>query len=189
MHERPELHHIVLQRCSREQKPSFGVESEKGLPALGLEVFDVLGFIEDHVVPFLAAEGEVILDDELVGSDADVEAVVFAPTLALHFTLLLRAKVSQDLQRGAPALELHLPVDDDSCWDDDQMRAPDASIACERRQQRDGLDCLSEPHLISQDAIQSLVVKSHEPVKADDLVLSEGISEQEWHFCCDAGRV
>ena len=56
----------------------------------------------------------MILDYQLVGGDADMEAIVFAPTLTLHFALLLRAKVCQDLQCRAPALELHLPVDDDS---------------------------------------------------------------------------
>ena len=66
VHERPELHHIILQGCASQQKSTLGVEAKECLPALRLEILDVLGLVEDHVVPLLAAEGEVILNDELI---------------------------------------------------------------------------------------------------------------------------
>ena len=59
-----------------------------------LEVFDILSLIKDHVVPFLASEGKVVLDDELVGRDADVERVVLAPAVSFDFSFFLGAKVS-----------------------------------------------------------------------------------------------
>ena len=62
VHERPQLHDVILQRRARQQKSSLGVEAQECLPALRLKVLDVLGLIEDHVVPLLAAEGKVVLN-------------------------------------------------------------------------------------------------------------------------------
>jgi hypothetical protein len=63
VHETPELHHVILQRCASEQESSLGVEPQQSLPSLGPEVLDVLSFIQDHVVPFLPSEGKVVLND------------------------------------------------------------------------------------------------------------------------------
>lgn len=52
-----------MQRSAGQEQPSFRVESEQGLPSLTLEVLDVLRFIQDHVVPFLSPEREVVLYD------------------------------------------------------------------------------------------------------------------------------
>lgn len=76
MHERPELHHIVLKRSSCQQKPSLSVKSEKSLPSLRPEIFDILSFIKDHVVPLLSSKCKVILDNKLVTGNADVERVL-----------------------------------------------------------------------------------------------------------------
>ncbi len=81
VHERPELHEVVLERGAGEEEAALGLEVEEGLPALGLEVLDVLGLVKDEVLPLLASEGGVVLDDELVAGDADVEGVGFCPAL------------------------------------------------------------------------------------------------------------
>ena len=73
VHEGPEFHNIVLKRGSSEEEAALGVEAQQCLPSLTFEVLDILSFIQDHVVPFLPPEGEVVLDDQLVRSDADVE--------------------------------------------------------------------------------------------------------------------
>ena len=57
------------------------VEIEKALPALGLEVLDVLGLIQDQVAPGLASERLVILKNQLVGRDAHVERIRLGPSL------------------------------------------------------------------------------------------------------------
>lgn len=62
VHERPELHHIVLERCASQEESSLSVEPEKRLPSLTLEVLDVLRLIQYHIVPLLASEGEVVLN-------------------------------------------------------------------------------------------------------------------------------
>lgn len=63
MHKRPELHDVILQWSSRQQQPPVRVESEQGLPSLRLEVLNVLGLVQNHVIPFLAPERKMILND------------------------------------------------------------------------------------------------------------------------------
>lgn len=114
--------------CQKETSP--GVEPEQGLPPLALEVLDILGLIKHHVVPLLASEHKVVLDDQLVRRDANMERVVFAPALPLLFALFLASKIGEHLQRRAPSLELHFPVDHNGRGHDDQMGAPDAAVTC-----------------------------------------------------------
>ncbi len=56
MHERPELHERILKWCARQKEAPLAVECEQRLPALGLEVLNVLGLIEDEVFPLLSLE-------------------------------------------------------------------------------------------------------------------------------------
>ncbi len=56
MHERPELHERILEWCARQKETSLAVEREQRLPALGLEVLNVLGLIKDEVFPLLSLE-------------------------------------------------------------------------------------------------------------------------------------
>ncbi len=130
MHKGPKLHHIVLEGGACQKETSPGVEPEQRLPPLTLKVFDVLSLIKHHVVPLLASEHEVVLDDQLVRCDANMERIVFAPALSFQFSLLLTSEIGEHLQRRTPPLELHFPVDHNSRRHDDQMGAPDAAVAC-----------------------------------------------------------
>ena len=51
VHEGPQLHEVVLQRCAGEQEAPPAAEVEQELPPLALEVLDVLRLVEDEVVP------------------------------------------------------------------------------------------------------------------------------------------
>ena len=68
----------------------------------------------------------VILDDQFVGSDADVEGVDFGPTRPFRLSLFRRAEVSEDFHSWAPPLEFHLPIQHDGCRDHYQVRTPNA---------------------------------------------------------------
>jgi hypothetical protein len=60
----------------------------------------VLGLVEHEVLPLLAAEGGVVLDDELVAGDADVEGVGLGPALSVSqefSSLLLELKLFERL--------------------------------------------------------------------------------------------
>lgn len=71
---------------------------------------------------------------------------------ALGLALLEGAKVGEDLEGGAPALELVLPVEQDGGRHDDEVRAPVAMLQGQVGQQGDGHDGLPQTHLIRQDA-------------------------------------
>lgn len=151
----------------------MSLEVEEDLPALGLEVLDVLSLIQDHIVPLLAAEDGVVSHCDLIAGDADVETVQLRPPLPLQLTLLRRPEIGHDLERWTPPLELDLPVHQDSRWYNHQVRPPDALLDGQMRQQRDGLDGLAQAHLIGQDAVHAAVVQSGHPVDTKELVLSE----------------
>lgn len=61
--------------------PRPPVEVEQRLPALRLEVLDVLRLIQDEVAPVLAAERLVVLQHQLVRRDAHVEGIGLGPAL------------------------------------------------------------------------------------------------------------
>ena len=63
MHEGPQLHDIILQGGTCQQQSPFRVEPKQGLPPLAFEILDVLGLIQDHIVPLLPSEGKVVLND------------------------------------------------------------------------------------------------------------------------------
>lgn len=52
---------------------------------------------------------------------------------------------------------------------DDEERPIDALVLHEVCDERDGLDRLPQPHLISQDAIQVVVIQGHQPLQTLDL--------------------
>lgn len=93
VHQGPKLHDVILKRGSCQQKSSFRVESQKGLPSLALEILDVLGLVQDHIIPLFPSEGKVILDNKLVRCDADVERVFLTPPVSLNFSFFLRTEV------------------------------------------------------------------------------------------------
>lgn len=60
---------------------SAPVEVEQGLPALGLEVLDVLSLVQNEITPVLATEGLVVLQHQLVRRDTHVEGIGLGPAL------------------------------------------------------------------------------------------------------------
>ena len=173
VHERPQLHEVVLQRRAREQQAALRVEVEQRLPALGLEVLDVVRLVQDHVVPPLPPECARVLHDQLVGGDADVVAVGLGPARPQALARLGRAEVRQHLEDRAEALQLGLPVDEAAGGHDDQVRAPDAFHHGEIGQQADGLHGLAQPHLIRQDSVEASLLQRHQPVQPHLLVLPQ----------------
>ena len=91
-------------RYTKNEKEEGVVETH--LPPLRPKVFDVLGLIEDQVKPFLATEDGCIDDGELVGGDANMEGVRFGPPRPLQLSLLGATVVREDLEGGAPTLQL-----------------------------------------------------------------------------------
>lgn len=65
------------------------------------------------------------LKNEGVGGDAHMEGIGLGPALALLLPLLGAAIVGEELEGGAPLLELHLPIQHHAGGDHYEMRAPD----------------------------------------------------------------
>jgi hypothetical protein len=102
-----------------------------------------------------------------------MKGVLLAPPVSLDLPLFLRAKVCKDFESRAPPFELHFPVHDDSCGDNDQVRSPNAFVASKGGKHRNSLDGLSKTHLVCKYTIEFAVMKSDEPVETNDLILSE----------------
>jgi len=99
--------------------------------------------IQDHIVPRLSLEDMRIAAGKRVRRNADIEVELVVPALTQLLPSLGRAVVSEDLEPWKKFLEFHLPVHEHASRYDDQMRTPDAPLACQMSQQSDGLDCLS----------------------------------------------
>jgi hypothetical protein len=152
-----ELHEVVLQRSSSQEKSVTSIETKEGLPSLGAEVFDVMSFVEDKVVPGFAPEDVLIGENELIRSDADMESVLRIPTFSLLLSFLLSTVVNHEFETGKEFAELHLPVQHDTRWNDNEVRSPLSFIAGEMSEKRDRLDSLSETHLIGENSAEESV--------------------------------
>jgi len=178
-----------LKGCSREQQSSAGVESQQSLPSLAFEILDVLGLVENHVIPFLAPECKMVLDDELIRSDAYMERVLLAPAMTLEFAFLLRSEVRENLESGTPSFKLHFPVDDNRSRYDNQVRAPNTLVTSERSYHCNRLDGLAKAHLICENAIKTFVVQRNQPVQSNDLVFAKFAPQQERYLCLHLGTL
>lgn len=54
-------------------------------------------------------------------------------------------------------------------WDDDEEGSVEALVLHEVSDEGDGLDRFAQTHLISQDAIQVVVIKRHQPLQTFNL--------------------
>ena len=172
MHQRPELHQVVLERRAGDEQPTLRVEVEHRLPALTLEVFDVMGLVENEVAPLLPPEDVLILHHQLIARDADVEGVLLRPPETLLLPLLLAPIVRHNLECRRPFFELNLPVEHHRCRHYDQVRPPDPSLDGEICQHRDRHERLTQPHLVCENTVESLVVQRDHPLQRDGLILT-----------------
>ena len=173
MHEWPELHHIILQGCTSQEKSPFSVEAEKRLPSLTFEILDVLRLIKHHIVPLLSSESKMILDHKLVRSNANVKWVLFAPAVSLDSSFLLVPEIGKYLEARTPPFELHLPVHDDGGWNNDEMWSPSAFITGQRGKHCNGLDGFSQTHFVCQYSIELPIVQCDHPVQSNNLIFTQ----------------
>jgi len=90
--------------------------------------------VQDHVVPRLSLEDMRIAASKRVRRNADVEMELVVPALTQFLPSLGRAVVSEDLEPWKKFLEFHLPVHEDASRHDNQVRTPDAPLACQMGQ-------------------------------------------------------
>lgn len=73
----------------------------------------------------------LIRKNDLIARYAHLPRVLGLPADSLLLSLLLVAVVGEDFETGEELFELHLPVENHGCWDDNEMLAPDALVASE----------------------------------------------------------
>lgn len=66
----------------------MSLEVEKNLPTLGLEVFDILSLIKNHIVPFFSSKDRMVSHSYLIACDTNMKSVQFRPSFSFLFSLL-----------------------------------------------------------------------------------------------------
>ena len=134
-------------------------EVEKDLPSLGFEIFDILSFIQNHIVPFFPSENEMIGNCYFVAGDTDMKRVEFGPSFSFLFPFFGRAKIGHDFKGWTPSFELNLPVHENGGWDNDKVRTPNPLFNGQMSKKGNSLDGFAQTHLISKDAVHSFIVE------------------------------
>lgn len=126
--------HIVLNGCSCQQQPVAALETKKSLPSSTGGILDILGLVENHILPLYALEVLLILRDlrrivsirggglrpsayQLIAGDENVERSVFVvrdfflrPEFPKSGAILDITPVGQGLQFWHKPSDFLLPV-------------------------------------------------------------------------------
>ena len=154
--------------------------------------------IEDHIVPLLAFEKILVAACKSVRRNTNVEVMFVVPSLTEFLSPLDVSMISENLESGKKFFELHFPVQQDTCRNDDQMRSPDATITSKMGEKCDCLNCFSglgvnrghylqkgyvpQAHLIRKDTIPVIIVIVYQPFHSAILVRPKDTPEQQWCF-------
>lgn len=114
-------------------------------------------------------------------TNKEMNLTLLITNLSFHLAFFNGTVVGKDLECRTPFLELHLPVQHHTRWNDNQMWTPDALLTRQIRQQCDRLNGLAKSHLIGKNAVESVFVHRRKPVKTNMLVLSQCVPQKEWN--------
>ena len=103
-----------------------------------------MSLVQDHVVPLLSPQHRCVFEGKGIRSNADVEVKFVVPPSAKLLSTFGIAIVAEDLEPREELLKLHFPIQDDTSWNDDQMRTPYPSVSGEVSKQSDRLNRLSQ---------------------------------------------
>ena len=90
-------------------------------------------FIKDHVIPRLSFEDVLVSTGQGVRGYTDVERILVVPTSPKLLSPLRSSMVAEKLEARKELLELHLPIEQNTCRDNDEMRSPNAAVASQVR--------------------------------------------------------
>lgn len=108
-----------------------------------------------------------------------METVDLGPSLALDFPFFLSSELCHDFEAWTPFLELEFPLQNNGCRNHDQVWPPNSLFASQVGQHSDRLHGLSQAHFVSQNAIDFLVMKRDQPLRSDQLLLTQVVLEQK----------
>lgn len=107
-----------------------------------------------------------------------MEEIWLAPPSSLDASFFGRPEVSHDFKCRAPSLELDLPVHQNACWYDHQVRSPIPIVGCQVCEHGYRLDGLAQTHFVSQNTIHTLLLQTDHPLHADELVVAQHSFQQ-----------
>jgi hypothetical protein len=128
--------------------------------------------VDNDVLPRHLTQGRLIIEDVLVGSEDDMEFVIFE-MLSQQRPLLLLTLIDNLADTGSPLVKLHAPVRDCGQRDYHQERSLITLRLNQMTEEGDRLNSLSQTHFISEDAIQIVVVQTDKPVETYHLIRLE----------------
>lgn len=181
----PEFSHIILNGSSSQQETVSRLELLENVPSLGEDIFDRLGFVQNHKLPFQSLKSLFVCDCELIRSDHHVEGRVWTLGKFLggeefsdSFPLLDVTPVRKDPQGRTKLLELLLPVEKSAVRRHHEEGTPDIFRLGNMGKESYGLDSLTESHFVCEDPIDALLEKVVQPSKSLDLIFFEGSMER-----------
>jgi hypothetical protein len=86
------------------------MKTKQYLPSLTFKVFDMLGLIKHHKIPFFSTEDLLVQECDFVACYADLKAIHFAPPVSFGFPFFGGAEIGHYFECWAPPFELDFPV-------------------------------------------------------------------------------
>ena len=171
VHEAPEIHGAILHGGSREGDAMFRFNASRRPGLLGLGIFDVLGLVEDYRTPGdLLKEGKIPLEEAEGGDHQSLTSGGGGKAL---FAVSRGSVVSQHRKLRGETLRLLAPIVHHRDGADEKSRAafPLFSFSLKMRQ---GLDGLSQPHIVRQTGSEFPPAQGGEPGETLLLIVPQG---------------
>lgn len=177
LHEGVEIADVIFDGGASEGDAEFGGEVTHGAGLFGVEVLDVLGFVEDDAVPGDFGKGGLVaMDEGVAGEDEIVLGGEGGEVLAAW---AMGAVVEVDLELGEELGGLALPVAKDGGGADEEDGAAGQAGAAlvAAGEQGEELDGFAEAHVVGQASAEAEVREEIEPGVATALVGAEFAGE------------
>mmetsp|Transcript_23353 Transcript_23353/g.44306 ORF Transcript_23353/g.44306 Transcript_23353/m.44306 type:complete len:236 (+) Transcript_23353:3085-3792(+) len=133
--------------------------------------------VDNEVLPRNATQTRLLLQHGLVRAHQRVELVRpphlrgFQKFLARLVPLVLRAAHAHGANGRTPPPEFLDPISHHGLGDDDDVRSLHPPCLAHVGQERNGLQCLSQSHLVRQYSVNAVIVQFDHPVQTLQLVL------------------
>ena len=172
--ERIEFGEVVLDRCSAECEPVLPLQQRDGLCGLCRHILDVLALVENDVVELLLEQLLDVVSYEGVRGEYELAFQCF-----LQVSLI--AVIDAEGELWGELLQFFLPIEEERPWHDDERGLLHFGVdACEHG---DGLQCLSQTHVIGQASSEFVLVDIVNPLDAFLLVVTQyGMDLIETHL-------
>lgn len=152
-----------------EQQTITSIEGEKRCPSLGVDIFDGLSLIQDHILPFQTMENFIVWNDQIVWGHNHMKMWMLPSEIFLvevpsnGFPLVCLTPIWKHPKAWAKLFKFLLPIMKCGWGSNHKKGSPNILMMTDEGQQRYGLDGLSESHFISQNTVNTLLVQIIQP--------------------------